>query len=93
MTKSNLTYQVYMNGNAANRFNEEVLAFNFIRNKAMEDKTMEFTVDKIEHIFDSEGTLKDKARLNKYRNSTTGNAIHASLRKSEWNIGNFSGEN
>jgi hypothetical protein len=87
MAKNKVVYQVSKNGLIIQTFAEEVLATNHVRNAALIDNESEFEIVRLESVFDSKRSLKDKAQLNKYRNSKTGNAIHAGIRESDMFIG------
>jgi hypothetical protein len=87
MTKSDSTYQVAKNGIIIQTFAEEVLAMNHVRNSAMVDNESEFAIMRVESIFDSKTSIKDKAKLNSFRQSKIKNSIHAGIRASDLLIG------
>jgi hypothetical protein len=84
---SKCTYHVYIDGKVVSRFDEEILALNYIRNQAPDHKDADFAIEKIERIFDTFRNSTDKARLVRFRNSKADNSVHAGIRNSDLDIG------
>jgi hypothetical protein len=76
-----------MSGNVVSRFDEEILALNYIRNQAPDYRHSEFAVEKVERVFDSLANSNDRKRLIKFRSAIGGNAVHAGIRNSDLDIG------